>query len=73
LKSLPAWLSSIATGDPCVEGENEGVAEEQFSADTNTEMKLIGRDGKYHFFSISEKSCSICLAFALNPVTIHDL
>ena len=51
LKSLTAWLSSIATGDPCDEAKTEtkGVAEEQISADTNTEMQLIGTDGKYYF------------------------
>ncbi len=72
LKSLTTWLSSIATGNPCNEAKTKGVAKEQISADTNTEMQLIGRDGKYYFFSISEKSCSVCLAFALNPVKIHD-
>jgi hypothetical protein len=46
LKSLTALLSSIATGNPCNEAETEGVAEEKFSADTNTEMQLIGRQGK---------------------------
>jgi len=54
LKSLTAWLSSIATGDPCDEGKNERVAEEQVSAKTNTEMEYIGRDGKYHFFVIQK-------------------
>jgi hypothetical protein len=48
LKSLTAWLSSIATGDPCDEAKT-GVAEELISADTNTEMQLIGRQGKYYF------------------------
>ena len=48
--SLTAWLCSIATGDPCDEGKNEGVAEEQVSANTNTKMKDIGQNGKYHFF-----------------------
>ena len=50
--SLTARLSSIATGDPCDEGKNEGVAEEQVSGDTNTKMKDIGQNGKYHFFVI---------------------
>ncbi len=50
--SQTAWLFLIATGDPCNEGKNEGVAEEQVSANTNTEIKFIGRDGKYHFFVI---------------------
>ena len=50
--SLTAWLFSIATGDPCDEGKNEGVAKEQVSAKTKREMKFIGRDGKYHFFVI---------------------
>jgi hypothetical protein len=36
-------LSLIATGDPCDEAETEGVAKEQISADTNTEMQLIGK------------------------------
>jgi hypothetical protein len=48
--SLTERLSSIATGDPCDEGKNEGVAEEQVSSDTNTKMKDIGQNGKYHFF-----------------------
>jgi hypothetical protein len=52
LKSLTTWIFSIATGDPCDEGKNEGVAEEQVSADTNTEMKVTGRNGKYHLFVI---------------------
>ena len=50
--SLTAWLCSITTGDPCDEGKNEGVAEEQVSANTNTEIKDIGQNGKYHFFVI---------------------
>ena len=50
--SLTERLSSIATGDPCDEGKNEGVAEEQVSANTNAKMKNIGRNGKYHFFVI---------------------
>ena len=50
--SLTAWLFSIATGDPCDEGKNEGVAEEQVSGDTNTKMKDIGQNGKYNFFVI---------------------
>jgi hypothetical protein len=49
LKTHIAWLSSIATGDPCDEGKHEGVAEEQISANTNTEMKLVGSNGKYLF------------------------
>ena len=49
MKSLTASLSSIATGDPCNEVEPKGVAEEQIPADTNTEMQLIGRQGKYYF------------------------
>jgi hypothetical protein len=60
--SLTERLSSIATGDPCDEGKNEGVAEEQVSGDTNTKMKDIGQNGKYHFFCNLEKSCSVCLA-----------
>ena len=48
--SLTAWLCSIATGDPCDEGKNEGVAEEQVSGDTNTKMIDIGQNGKYNFF-----------------------
>ena len=60
--SLTAWLCSIATGDPCDEGKNEGVAEEQVSANTNTEIKDIGQNGKYTFFCNLEKSCSVCLA-----------
>ena len=47
--SLTERLSSIATSDPCDEGKNEGVAEEQVSSDTNTKMKDIGQNGKYHF------------------------
>ena len=50
--SLTERLSSIATGDPCDEGKNEGVAEEQVSANTNTKIKDIGQNGKYHFFVI---------------------
>ena len=48
--SLTVWLFSIATGDPCDEGKNKGVAEEQVSANTNTEIKDIGQNGKYNFF-----------------------
>ena len=48
--SLSDRLSSIATGDPCDKGKNEGVAEEQVSSDTNTKMKDIGQNGKYNFF-----------------------
>lgn len=50
--SLTERLSSIATGDPCDEGKNEGVAEEQVSGDTNTKMKDIGQNGKYNFFEL---------------------
>jgi hypothetical protein len=50
--SLTSWLCSIATGDPCDKGKNEGVAEEQVSANTNTEIKDIRQNGKYHFFVI---------------------
>ena len=47
--SLTAWLCSIATGDPCDEGKNKGVAVEKVSANTNFD---IGQNGKYHFFVI---------------------
>jgi len=47
-------MSLIATGDPCDKGKHEGVAEEQISVDTNTEMKRVGRDGKYHICCITE-------------------
>jgi hypothetical protein len=58
LKSLTALLSSIATGDPSNEAETKGVAEEKNSADTNTEMQLIGRQGKHHFLVFQKNLAS---------------
>ena len=63
--SLTAWLFSIATDDPCDEGKNKGVAEEQVYANTNTEMK----NSKYHFFVIRKNlAASVWLYVSWFPI-----